>query len=155
MPGPLPMKQAGARGSRKGHRPAPGKGSRAPDGFPLAGGRPCLGVIGDEVDNFLKAFNEQFGNIAWKDADKSRKVIAEERPVKVAADKAYQNAMQHSDKQNARIEHEKALGKAIIALMADHMKLFRQFQDNPSFSRWLSETNFASTYLAGQPAAGV
>jgi type I restriction enzyme R subunit len=35
-------------------------------------------------------FNNQFGNINWKDADKIHQVIAEEIPVKVAADLAYQ-----------------------------------------------------------------
>jgi hypothetical protein len=37
----------------------------------------------------VNAFNEQFGNIDWKDGDKIHKVIAEEIPVKVAADRAY------------------------------------------------------------------
>ena len=46
----------------------------------------------DRLSNILKTFNDQFGNIDWKDADKIRKVIAEEIPAKVAADKAYQNA---------------------------------------------------------------
>jgi type I restriction enzyme R subunit len=44
------------------------------------------------------AFNDQFGNIDWKDGDKIRKVIAEEIPAKVSADKAYQNAQKHSDR---------------------------------------------------------
>ena len=39
-----------------------------------------------------------------------RKLITEEIPAKVAADTAYQNAKKNSDKQNARIEHDKALG---------------------------------------------
>ena len=49
-----------------------------------------------------------FGNIEWKDADKIRKVIAEKIPAKVSAERAYQNAMKHSDEQNARIEQDKA-----------------------------------------------
>lgn len=52
----------------------------------------------DRLSNILRAFNDQFGNVVWKDADKIRQVIAEEIPAKVAADKAYQNAMKHSDK---------------------------------------------------------
>jgi type I restriction enzyme R subunit len=68
----------------------------------------------DLLSNILKTFNEIFGNIDWKDGDKIGKVIAEELPTKVAADKAYQNAMQNSDKQNARIEHDKALERAVI-----------------------------------------
>src|SRR5205823_5034384 len=60
----------------------------------------------DLLSNIVKAFNDQFGSIEWKDADKIRKVIAEEIPAKVSADKAYQNAMRNSDRQNARIEHD-------------------------------------------------
>ncbi|MBF0192746.1 MAG: type I restriction endonuclease subunit R [Magnetococcales bacterium] len=100
----------------------------------------------DFLSNILKTFNELFGNIDWKDADKIGKVIAEELPAKVAADKAYQNAMRNSDRQNARIEHDKALERAVIDLLSDHTELFKQFSDNPSFKKWLSETIFASTY---------
>jgi len=69
-------------------------------------------------------------------------------PAKVSADKAYQNAMKNSDKQNARIEHDKALERAVIELLSDHTELFKQFSDNASFRKWLSETIFASTYAA-------
>ncbi len=100
----------------------------------------------DLLSNILKTFNEMFGNIDWKDADKIGKVIAEELPTKVAADKAYQNAMKNSDRQNARIEHDKALERAVIELLTDHTELFKQFSDNPSFKKWLSETIFSATY---------
>ena len=38
----------------------------------------------------------------------------------------YQNAMRNSDKQNARIEHDKALERA-VKLLSDHTELFEQF----------------------------
>ena len=100
----------------------------------------------DQLSNIIKSFNDQFGNIDWKDADKIRQVIAEEIPAKVAADPAYQNAMKHSDKQNARIEHDKALQRVILELLADHTELFKQFSDNPSFKKWLGDTIFGVTY---------
>ena len=100
----------------------------------------------DILSNIIKAFNEQFGNIDWRDGDKIRKVIAEEIPAKVSADKAYQNAMKHSDKQNARIEHDKALQRVIIELLTDHTELFKQFSDNPAFKKWLGDAIFAATY---------
>jgi type I restriction enzyme R subunit len=100
----------------------------------------------DRLSNILKVFNDLFGNIDWKDADKIRQVIAEEIPAKVAADKAYQNAMQHSDKQNARIEHDKALQRVLVELLADHTELFKQFSDNPDFKKWLADTIFSVTY---------
>ncbi|HEY7556299.1 MAG TPA: type I restriction endonuclease subunit R, partial [Candidatus Binatia bacterium] len=100
----------------------------------------------DRLSNILKAFNDQFGNIDWKDADKIGKVIAEEIAAKVAADKAYQNAMKNSDKQNARIEHDIALKKVLGSLLYDHTELFKQFSENPAFQKWLADTVFTATY---------
>jgi type I restriction enzyme, R subunit len=100
----------------------------------------------DHLSNIIRAFNDQFGNIDWKDADKIRKVITEELPVKVAKDKAYQNAMKQDDKQNARIEHDKALERVIVEMLNDHTELFKQFMDNPSFKKWLGDTIFHETY---------
>ena len=100
----------------------------------------------DRLSNILKAFNDQFGNIAWTDADRVRRLITEEIPAKVAADTAYQNAMKNTDKQNARIEHDKALERVMTAVLKDDTELFKQFSDNESFSRWLSDTIFTETY---------
>ncbi|KIX11664.1 type I restriction endonuclease subunit R [Dethiosulfatarculus sandiegensis] len=106
----------------------------------------------DQLSNIIKAFNDQFGNIEWKDHDKIQKVIAEELPAKVGADPAYQNAMKNNDKKTARIEHDAALQREMIKLLADHTELYRQFSDNPSFKKWLSDTNFGATYKT--PAGG-
>ncbi|MDY0177121.1 MAG: type I restriction endonuclease subunit R [Lentisphaeria bacterium] len=100
----------------------------------------------DQLSNIIKAFNDQFGNIDWKDGDKIRKVIAEEIPAKVAADTAYQNAMMNNDKKTARIEHDAALQRVMIDLLSDHTELFKQFSDNPSFKKWLGDTIFGATY---------
>lgn len=100
----------------------------------------------DQLSNIIKAFNDQFGNIEWKDGDKIRKVIAEDIPAKVAADAAYQNAMKNNDKKTARIEHDAALQRVMIDLLSDHTELFKQFSDNPSFKKWLGDTIFGVTY---------
>ncbi len=109
----------------------------------------------DRLSNIIREFNDQFGNIEWKDQDKIEKVIAEELPTKVAEDRAYQNAMTNSDRQNARIEHDKALERAMTELLADHTELFKQFSDNDSFRRWLSEMVFAATYMTPTIPASV
>ena len=114
--------------------------------FPTASGSWLLEAEMDRLSNIIKAFNDQFGNADWKDADKIRQVIAEELPAKVAADKAYQNAMKHSDKQNACIEHDNALQRVIIDLLTDRTELFKQFMDNPAFKKWLGDTIFDATY---------
>ena len=107
----------------------------------------------DRLSNIIRDFNDRFGNIEWKDQDKIEKVIAEELPAKVAGDRAYQNAMANSDQQNARIEHDKALERAMTEILADHTELFKQFSDNDSFRRWLSEMVFAATYIEAAPVA--
>ena len=100
----------------------------------------------ERLSTIIKAFNDQFGNIEWKDADRIRQVIAEEIPIKVGADKAYQNAMKNSDKAAARLEHDRALQKVVVSMLADHTELFKQFSDNPSFRKWLADTIFGVTY---------
>ncbi|MGO0122318.1 type I restriction endonuclease subunit R [Desulfothermobacter acidiphilus] len=104
----------------------------------------------DRLSNIIKAFNDLWGNIPWTDADRVRRLITEEIPAQVAADTAYQNACKHSDKQNARIEHDKALARVMNALLKDDTELFKQFSDNESFRRWLTDTVFALTY--GEPS---
>jgi type I restriction enzyme R subunit len=108
----------------------------------------------DRLSNILHSFNEQFGNIDWKDGDKIRNVISRDIPTKVSADKAYQNAMKNSDKQNARIEHDSALKRVILELLYDHNELYKQFSDNPAFKKWLAETNFDATYTPPQELPG-
>ena len=98
------------------------------------------------LSQIVKEFNEFWGNIDWQDDDKIRKIISEEIPAKVAADQAYQNAIRNSDKQNARIEHDKALQRVLLELLTDHTELFKQFSDNGSFKKWLSDMVFLMTY---------
>ena len=71
-------------------------------------------------------------------------------PARVAADAAYQNARKFSDKQNARIEHDKPLVRMVTALIQDDTELFKQFSDNDGFRRWLTDTVFALTYGEGR-----
>ena len=105
----------------------------------------------DHLSNILKAFNDQFGGIPWTDADRVHKLITEDIPHRVSSDAAYQNAKQNSDKQNARIEHDKALARVMTAVLKDDTELFKQFSDNESFRRWLTDTIFALTYSSGAP----
>ncbi len=107
----------------------------------------------DRLSNILKSFNEQFGNVLWTDGDRIRKLVTEEIPIKVAADKAYRNAVKNSDKQNAKIEHDKALRRVMTAVLKDDSELYRQFSDNPDFRRWMTDTVLSLTYdKSGTPA---
>lgn len=100
----------------------------------------------DRLSNILRTFNDLFGNISWTDGDRIRRLISEDIPRSVAADVAYQNAQKSSDKQNARIEHDKALGRVMIAVLKDDTELFKRFSDDDGFRRWLTEAMFNLTY---------
>jgi type I restriction enzyme R subunit len=105
----------------------------------------------DRLSNIIRAFNEQFNDIAWDDGDRVRQLIARDIPDRVAADAAYKNASQNSDRQNARIEHDAALQRVIVGLVKDDTQLFKQFSDNPDFKRWLADTIFGMTYQGPTP----
>ena len=100
----------------------------------------------DHLSNILKTFNDQFGDIPWEDEDRVRRLITEEIPAKVAGDTAYRNARENSDRQNARIEHDEALKRVMTAVLNDDMQLFKQFEDNEGFRRWLTDNVFGLTY---------
>jgi type I restriction enzyme R subunit len=100
----------------------------------------------DKLSNIIQTFNDLYGNYPWEDQDRVARLIAEEIPAQVAADKAFQNAMTHSDQQNARIEFEEALRRVMVSLLSDQTELFKQYSDNDSFRKWLSDTVFWLTY---------
>ena len=105
----------------------------------------------DRLSNILKIFNDQFGDIPWEDQDRVRRLITNEIPSRVAEDTAYRNARENSDRQNARIEHDEALRRVMTAVINDDMQLFKQFTDNESFRRWMTDNIFELTY--SQPQA--
>ena len=107
----------------------------------------------DALSSIVAAFNDRFGNIEWKDPDNVyRQILA--LPDMVSKYDTYQNAMRNSDKQNARLESDRALSRIIINIMTDNMELFKQFQDDQSFRQWLADFVFSQTYEEGKRDAG-
>ena len=100
----------------------------------------------DPLSVIIEQFNDLFGGISWEDADRVHQMILETIPARVAEDTAFQNARQNSDRDNARIEHDKALRRVMMSIMKDDTELFRQFVDNEGFRRWLGDTVFGLAY---------
>ena len=105
----------------------------------------------DQLSNIVKSFNDLSGDIAWKDKDKIFRVITEEIPAKMRQDRKYQNAIKNNDEKTARIEHDAALEQVILYWLNDNTELYKQFSDNPAFSKWLKNTIFDSTYRSANP----
>ena len=122
------------------------------DPVPTAGGGHRPEPELDRLSSIIRVFNEHFGDIPWEDADRVRQLITETIPSRVADDTAFKNARRNSDKENARIEHDKALLRVMTSLMKDDTQLFKQFMDNASFKRWVSETSFGLAYGRPEPS---
>ena len=99
----------------------------------------------DRLSNIINQFNDLFGDIAWEDSDRIQRLVTEEIPSRVVRDTAYRNALRHSDRQNTRIEHDKALERVMASMTKDDMQLFKQFIDNDGFRRWMTDTVFELT----------
>jgi len=91
----------------------------------------------DRLSNILKTFNDQFGTL-FSDADRVANRIQNEIAPKVAADQAYQNAKKNTPNA-AGIELEAALRRAIVPLYKDDTELFKQFFQNESFRRFVTD----------------
>lgn len=100
----------------------------------------------DLLSVIISEFNGMFGNIPWQDRDNAQRQILA-IPNMVSKDERYQNAMKNSDRQEARTESDRALQQVIVSIMADNMELFKQYQDNASFKKWLSDLVFNITYM--------
>ena len=100
----------------------------------------------DRLSNIIEQFNSLFGGIEWDDEDRVHKMITVDIPSKVAADTAFKNARKNSDRENARVEHGRALQAVMTGIMKDDAQFFKQFMDNPDFKSFVSKTCFDLAY---------
>ena len=122
------------------------------DPVPGAGGAGRGEVEIDRLSAIIEQFNDLFGGIDWQHADRVGQMITETIPAKVAEDTAFKNARRNSDRENARIEHDRALDQVMRSFMKDDTELFKQFVDNTDFKRWLGDTVFRLAYTQAAPA---
>jgi len=91
----------------------------------------------DRLSNILKGFNEQFGTL-FTDGDRIVSRIRDDIAPKVAADTAFLNARKNTPA-TARMEHDKALARVMLDLLQDDTEVYKQFVQNESFKRFVSD----------------
>lgn len=94
----------------------------------------------DRLSNILRGFNEQFGTL-FTDGDRIIQRIRDDIAPKVAADESFQNA-QRNTPAAARMEHDKALARVMLDLLKDDTEVYKQFVQNESFKRFVSDVVF-------------
>jgi type I restriction enzyme R subunit len=97
----------------------------------------------DKLSNILKTFNDHFGTL-FTDGDRVVKRIRDDVVPQVAEDRAYQNARQNTPN-TARMEHDKAVQRAMLSLLKDDTEIYKQFVQNESFHRFVTDMVFSLT----------
>ena len=82
------------------------------------------------------------------DRDLIKRTVTVDIPAAVAKDTKFENARQNSDRENARVESDKATERAVLGMVQDNTQLFKLFADHPDFRRWLTDTAFRLAYEA-------
>ena len=98
----------------------------------------------DFLSAILDEFNRTWGN-SFSNPDSVSDII-KTMPGRVNEDQAYQNAKMHSDRQNARVEHDAAMKRQITALLRDNTELYKKYTEDPAFQDDLNEMIFKPTY---------
>ena len=91
----------------------------------------------DRLSNILQAFNDQYGTL-FDDGDRVLRRIREDIAPIVAADDAFQNAKANTP-HTARMAHDAALGRVMQVLLKDDTQVYKQFVENESFRRAVSD----------------
>jgi type I restriction enzyme R subunit len=96
----------------------------------------------DTLENILGAFNQRFGDINWTDTDKVRQILTEQLPAEMKANKEIMDAIQHSDKQNAKISSDKKLEELMQQYLFSQTEVFKKFTTDKDFQRRYKEFVF-------------
>ena len=97
----------------------------------------------DRLSNILKTWNEHWGTL-FNDSDRVFKRITDEVAPKVASNQAYQNAKLNTP-HTAHIAHDKALEKVMQSFLKDDTEVYKQFVENESFRRAVTDMVFELT----------
>jgi len=102
----------------------------------------------DKLSNILKTFHERFGALL-NDPEGASQIAFEELPARVAQAPTYQNALQSTDQNNAKLEHDQTM-ESIVAqnYYLDQTGFFKQYSDNEGFRQFIQNHSFAMTWHA-------
>jgi type I restriction enzyme R subunit len=100
----------------------------------------------DILSQIVQEFNQRFVRDDWTDNDRVQRFLFQDLPDEVSQDQEYQNARQHSDRQNARITFEQKLVDTMQEYIFDHTEVYRKFTDDPEFRTWLIDRLFQQDY---------
>lgn len=82
----------------------------------------------------------------WQDLERIRILMGDETTRRTKREIVKALLQASNDSIEREKEHDNALRRVMADLLSDHTELFKQFSDNQSFKKWLSDTIFGLTY---------
>jgi type I restriction enzyme R subunit len=89
----------------------------------------------DELHRIIDEFNNRFGIDNWTDDDKIKQFLFEQLPADLAKDINTQNAVNNSDRQNAKITTDKKVEDLMQDVIFTYTDLYKKFSDDADFKR--------------------
>lgn len=89
----------------------------------------------DTLQAIIDEFNNRFGIDNWSDDDKIKQFLFEQLPKDFIQDLDTVNAVQNSDKQNAKITSDKKVEDLMQDVIFTYTDLYKKFTDDPDFKR--------------------
>lgn len=96
----------------------------------------------DTLENILSVFNQRFGDIEWSDKDKVRKILTQQLPEEMRANKDIMDAVKYSDRQNAKISSDVKLEELIQQYLFSQTEIYTKFMKDKDFQRRYKEFIF-------------
>lgn len=94
------------------------------------------------LENILSQFNQRFGDIEWTNKDKVRQILTEQLPNEMKASKDIMDAIQYSDRQNAKISSDKKIEELMQQYLFSQTEIFKRFTTDLNFQRRYKEYIF-------------
>lgn len=116
------------------------------DPLPADGGGHMRQPELDALSNIIAQFNSLFDS-RFTDPAGAGKML-ENIAVEAKADESFLSARHNSDKENARVEHQKALFKAMAGMVGSSAELYKVYSENEAFRAWVDSQFFNEAYRA-------
>jgi len=113
----------------------------------IKGGK-ILGEL-QQLEAIIKEFNERFGIDNWTDDDKVKNFLFDQLPKDFEKDTATVNAVNNSDKQNAKITSDKKVEDLMQDVIFQFTDLYKKFTDDPDFKRQYLDFVFEKIWNQG------
>lgn len=108
----------------------------------------------DKLESIINEFNTRFGIDNWTDDDKVKRFLFEQLPADLAKDQDTVNAVNNSDRQNAKITSDKKVEDLMQDIIFTYTDLYRKFTDDADFKRQYLDFVFDKIWNQGGQGTG-